>query len=178
MEIDMNHPIVQLVSMEGVWHHLFSMCGMSAMERGAKLIEPIDLVKAIYIVDLEHVSMFWNDWRNYEKFVSEVILANGRKGGYINRTERILQLYMIGRENPGQFAFMMTPSPMLQDIVFSARKLAQERSGEDEPPSSCDLLYCTCSQDAGLSEALKQSGLQLERLASAVKGTGRWPRSR
>lgn len=171
MEIDMNNPMVQLVTMEGVWHHLFSMCGISSIERGAKLIEPIDLVKAIYIVDLEHVSMFWNDWRNYENFISDIVLVNGRKGGYINRTEKIVQLYMIGREKPGQFVFMATPSPMLQDIVFSAQKLAQERAGKDEAASSCDLLYCTCSQDAGLSEALQQSGLQLEKLAAAVKRT-------
>jgi hypothetical protein len=169
MEIDMNDPMFQLVSMEGVWHLLLSMSGMSAMERGSNLIEPLDLVKAIYIVDLEHVSMFWDDWRNYEKFISEIPLVSGRKGGYINRTQKLLQSYMLGRENPGQFVVLATPSQILQDIAFSARKLAQARGGEEELPSSCDLLYCACSEDVSLSEALRQAGLKVEMLGAAVK---------
>jgi hypothetical protein len=33
----------------------------AAMERGSEVIEPQDLIKAICIVDLEHVSSLWSD---------------------------------------------------------------------------------------------------------------------
>lgn len=169
MNIDINSANVQLVSMGGVWRILLPMSAMSAKERGSELIESIDLIKAIYIVDLEHVAMFWNDWRNYENVISDIPLVNGIKSNYINRTQKMLQLHMLGHEVPGQMIFLATPSPLLQTIAFSARKLAQNRSGEQELPSSCDFLYCACQNDPALSELLQQSGLHVDKLGSAVR---------
>jgi len=48
------------------------------MERGSELIEPRDLIKAIYIADLEHVSAFWDAWEGFERLVNDEVLANGR----------------------------------------------------------------------------------------------------
>jgi hypothetical protein len=41
------------------------------------VIEPRDLVKAIYMVDLEHVSSLWNGWEAFEAFVMGETFGNG-----------------------------------------------------------------------------------------------------
>ena len=53
MEVD--GTILKQVDAGGVLPLLFMVSGYVAMERGSEFIEPRDLVKAIYIVDLEHV---------------------------------------------------------------------------------------------------------------------------
>lgn len=169
MEIDMDSVMVKLISIEGVWLHLLPISGYSAMERGSELIEPIDLVKAIYIVDLEHVTRYWDDWQNFEAFILKIPLADGRRVGYINRTRQYMNVHLAMRENPGQFVPFAPPSPEVQEIAFAARKLAHARGGEDEQPSSCDLLFCACSRDHSLSEALQQAGLQQKKLEAAVR---------
>ena len=168
MNLDMDNPAVKLISIKGVWWDLSMVSAWSARQRGSKFIEPIDLVKAIYIVDLEHVSRYWNDWLNYETFVTDIPLAEGKKDRYINRFYQALQLQLEMREVPGQFVPLASPSSDIQEIVFAAQRLAQARGGEEEVPSSCDILFCACSHDPGLSEALQQAGLQLEKLAIAV----------
>ena len=71
------------------------------MERGSELIEPRDLLKAIYIADLEHVSVFWNDWEGFERFVTSEKLAQGVSQTYINRTLYLFRLEMMSSENAG-----------------------------------------------------------------------------
>jgi hypothetical protein len=39
---------------EGPWPLLMMVSGYAAMERESEKIDPIDLIKALYIVDLEH----------------------------------------------------------------------------------------------------------------------------
>ena len=159
---------LQLISIGGVWFDLFPVSGDCSGLRGATQIEPIDLVKAIYIVDLEHVAMFWDDWRNFEAYLLSLILANGKKAGFINRTKMHLARHLAGMMNPGQFWHLPPASTEVRQIVFEAKRLASARAGSDAEPSSCDLLYCICSSDTEISSALRKSGLQLERLSEYV----------
>jgi hypothetical protein len=168
MNIRTDNPEVRLVMIEGVWHVLFPLSGWCAMQRGSQLIEPVDLVKAIYVADLEHVSRHWDDWQNYEKFVSDIPLSEGRKHRYINRTLELLTWHRAAYGAPDEFVRFPPPSTDVQRIV-AAQELARARDGEDATPSSCDLLFCACSENAALSEALQQAGLQLGKLEVAVK---------
>jgi hypothetical protein len=152
----------------GVWPLLFQVSGLAAMERGSELIEPQDLIKAIYIADLEHVSVFWDTWEGFERLVNDQRLANGRSGTYINRTLYLVRLELAMRDSPDGFVGLGRPSPTLEKIVTTARKLASERSGAVTTPSSRELLFATCSADPELSEFLQKSGLQLAKLATAV----------
>lgn len=152
----------------GVCALLFQVSGYAAMERGSELIEPRDLIKAIYIADLEHVSVFWDAWEGFERLVNDETLANGRSGTYINRILYLVRLEMAIRDSPDGFIGLGRPSPTLQKIVAAARKLASERSGAVATPSSRDLLFATCSLEPDLSESLQKSGLQLAKLADAV----------
>jgi hypothetical protein len=168
--MDTNHPFIQLASIPGVWNSIFPISGWSAMERGATSVQPIDVVKAIYIVDLEHVASYWDNWLNYESLVSNIMLSDGRKTGYVNRVQRFLLAQLAGRENPGELVPFAPPSPLVVEIVFAARKLATSRNGDDEDgPSSCDLLYCICLSDTIMGETLQRSGLQFTKLAAAVR---------
>lgn len=156
----------ELATIGGVFHDLLPVSGWCAMQRESKVSEPIDLIKAIYLVDLEHVSKYWSDWEGFEAFILQIPLAGGRKVSYINRARELFELFMAGREEPGrQFVTFALPSLQVQEIVLAAKELATAH-GRDLPPSSCDLLLCVCRKDQGLSEALQKSGLQLERLAS------------
>jgi uncharacterized repeat protein (TIGR03803 family) len=47
--------------------------------RGSELIEPRDLIKAIYVADLEHVSSFWTDWEGFERLVTDANESQGNK---------------------------------------------------------------------------------------------------
>jgi hypothetical protein len=157
----------ELATIGGVFHDLLPVSGWCAMQRESKVSEPIDLVKAIYLVDLEHVAKYWGDWEGFEAFILEIPLAGGRKVSYINRTRELFDLFMAGRDEPGrQFVTFALPSSEVQEIVLAAQEMSSAR-GRTLPPSSSDLLLCACRQDRGLSEALQKSGLQLDRLASS-----------
>lgn len=67
----------------------------TAMERGSDIIEPIDLLKAIYVVDLEHVAAYWYDWERFESIVSNQQLENGQFKVYINRMSYLIYLEPI-----------------------------------------------------------------------------------
>jgi hypothetical protein len=165
----MDKPAFQLLDVGGVWQLLYLISGWCASDRSSELIQPLDLIRAIYIVDLEHVASYWSNWEGYEQFVSKIMLGHGRPAGYVNRTMYLLQTHLAARENPGQFIPLGQPSKELYEIVMAAKQLAHDRAGADERPSSRDLLFSACSQDANLSSALQQSGLQLEKLAAAVR---------
>jgi hypothetical protein len=152
----------------GVFPLLLQVSGHAAMERGSEWIEPLDLTKAIYIADLEHVSAFWNAWEGFERLVNDQKLANGHSGIYINRTLYLVRVELAMREIPEGFIELRRASPPLLKIVATARKFASERSGAVATPSSRDLLFAACSLDPELSESLQKSGLQLAKLADAV----------
>jgi hypothetical protein len=160
--------ILKLVDTGGVVPLLFMVSGYAAMERGSETIEPYDLIKAIYIVDLEHVSMFWDNWEGFERLVSKERGVGGLPDIYINRTLYLVRLEAMSRENAGSFVGIGRPSQAFQAIVAAARTIASERAGCPGTPSSRDLLFCACSVDPELSAALQASGLQLEKLAAAV----------
>jgi hypothetical protein len=167
MEVD--GTILKQVDAGGVLPLLLMVSGYAAMERGSEFIEPRDLVKAIYIVDLEHVSLFWNSWEGFERFIISEKLAEGISQTYINRPLYLLRIELAARENPGCFTGLGKPSQAIRQLVDSARTLASEREGRLGTPSSRDLLFCACSQESELSAGLEQSGLQLEKLATAVR---------
>lgn len=152
----------------GVVPLLFLVSAYAALLRGSNCIEPRDLIKAIYIVDLEHVAAFWDEWEGFERVVCRESSAAGISEGYINRT-----VYLIRAEKMASETAAMTqcgsPSRTFQRIVASARKVASERVGAPVTPSSRDLLLCACSIDRDLSRALQESGLRLDKLAEAVK---------
>ncbi|HTC92891.1 MAG TPA: hypothetical protein VK699_05510 [Terriglobales bacterium] len=150
---------------------LFMVSGYAAMERGSELIEPRDLIKAIYVADLEHVSIFWNDWEGLERLVSSEKLVTGNSGVYINRILYLIGIDRMSRESEG-VTVLGRPSQAFKEIMAAARKLASERTGAPSTPSSRDLLFCACSQDPELSAALQKSGLRLEKLAAAVGKSG------
>jgi hypothetical protein len=153
----------------GVFPLLLQVSGYAAVERGSEWIEPLDLIKAIYIADLEHVSAYWSAWESFEKLVNDQKLANGHAGTYINRMLYLVRIELAMRDIPdGSFFGLGRASPTLQKIVTTARKSASERSGATEIPSSRDFLFATCSLDPQLSESLQKSGLQLTKLAEAV----------
>jgi len=162
----MKDSIGDFASIEGVWRYILPMSGLCAIDRGSKAIESVDLLKAIYIVDLEHVSEYWDNWQSYERFVMKIPLADGRKQRYINRTIQLLKLHDTGRHEPGQLVPFAPLSETLQKAIQAVRAVIRDRAGE--PPSSCDFLYCICQIDHELREALSQSGLQWEKLAAAV----------
>jgi hypothetical protein len=164
----MDKPAFQLLDVDGVWQLLYLISGWCASDRSSELIQPLDLIRAIYIVDLEHVAGYWSNWEGYEQFVSKIRLGHGRPAGYVNRTMYLLRTHLAATENPGQFIPLGQPSKELYEIVMAAKRLAHERAGAEEQLSSRDLLSA-CSQDANLSSALQESGLQLEKLAAAVR---------
>ena len=149
---------------------LFLVSGYAATERGSELIEPRDLIKAIYSADLEHVSAFWDDWQGFERLVSSEKLANGATSSYINRTLYLVRLELMLRDSPGgNFMGLGHPSESFLQLVSSARSFAVQRAGTEISPSSIDLLFAACSVDGDLSAALQHSGLRLEQLAAAVR---------
>ncbi|MGB6385913.1 MAG: hypothetical protein WBD25_03590 [Terriglobales bacterium] len=162
--------MLETIDAWGVFPLLLQLSGYAAMERGSEWIEPLDLIKAIYIADLEHVSAFWNTWEGFERLVNEQKLANGRSGTYINRTLYLVRVELAMRDSPDGFVGLGRASLTLQHVVSLARKFASERSGTVATPSSRDLVFATCSLDSELSECLQKSGLQLAKLADAVTG--------
>ena len=154
----------------GVWPLLMMVCGHAAMERGSDSIDPIDLVKALYIVDLEHLSMFWHDWEAFERLVSNLRLVNSQSKMYINRMSYLININAGIVSQPDKINIFGIASPKLQEIVNAARALASKREGTPSTPTSRDLLFCTCSHDPELRTALQESGLQIEKLRAAVGG--------
>lgn len=155
----------------GPWPLLMMISGYAATERGAESIEPIDLVKALYIVDLEHLDKFWDDWEGFERLVSNQRLANGQPTTYINRMHYLIYFERIrASQGPNKIHFFPPASPRLQQIVEAARAMATQREGIPSTPTSRDLLVSTCSCDPELRASLEQSGLQLDKLKAAVKG--------
>src|ERR1700743_3500416 len=106
-----------LATIGGVFFELLPVSGWCAEHRGAKLSEPIDLVKAIYLIDLEHVSKYWDSWENFEAFIIDIPLAEGRKLTYINRAHTQFKMFMLVREEPGRFVSFAPPSLEVQEIV-------------------------------------------------------------
>jgi hypothetical protein len=155
----------------GPWPLLMTVSGYAAMERGSGSIEPIDLIKALYIVDLEHLAMFWRDWEGFERLVSNQRLANGQPRTYINRMHYLIYLEIsLASQQPDTIQLFGSPSARFQEIVNAARTLASKREGIPSTPTSRDLLFCTCSHDPELHASLEQSGLLLDKLKAAVKG--------
>lgn len=161
--------MLQSIDAGGVCPLLFMVSGFAAMERGSELVEPQDLIKAIYIVDLEHVSEFWNEWQGFETLVSSGPLTNKHSNQYLNRTLYLVRIEFASRDNPEGFIGLGNLSSSFQRIVAEARRFASLRAGIPATPSSRDILYSVCSQDAVLSEALQKSGLQLDRLEASVR---------
>ncbi len=149
----------------------FSQLSVAGQQRNVvqKPLSHLDLVRAIYIVDLEHVAALWNDWEGFERFISSVVLSDGRHAGYTNRTLYLIQTYLAAMENKGQFMALGKRSKVVHEIVVSAKQVAGERTGNDEPPSSRDLLYCVCAHQPDLSRALQESGLDLGKLVTSVR---------
>ena len=143
------------------------------MERGSEFIEPRDLLKAIYVVDLEHVSKFWDDWEHFEALVSQGGLANGSKENYLNRTLYLVQVQALMRKNPDSAFEFGRASKSFLDVVAAARRTATDREDLVGTPSSRDLLYAICSHDTELGVALKASGLAIDRLAEAIRRSRR-----
>lgn len=136
----------------GVLPLLLRVSGYAAMERGSELIEaiiePIDLLKAIYIVDLEHVARFWDDWEGFEKLVTNLSLGNGLSRVYINRMSYLIYLEMSLAASPtDKIRLFGSASPEFQEIVTAARALATKREGIASTPTSRDLLFCTFSHN-------------------------------
>jgi hypothetical protein len=152
-----------LLSIGGVWLHLLSSSGWFAMERGSESVEPIDLIKAIYVVDIEHVAKYWDNWEGYERFVLNIRLGNGGQAEFLNRIQILTQQHFAARDSGSKSIRFGRLSPGLCEIALSAKKLAIER-GESEFPSSRDFLYCICVSDPDLANSLQTSGLDLDRL--------------
>lgn len=154
----------------GVWPLLLQVSGHAAMERGSEAIEPIDLLKAIYIVDLEHVAKLWGDWEDFEKLVSNQKLISGQSTTYLNRTLYILYLHLSirGSANEIRSRVLGSPSKQLGEVLEYARLLASKRNGVLEPPTSRDFLFSIVYCDPTMRKALQHSGLMIDKLAELV----------
>src|SRR5215472_825929 len=108
---------------------LLLMSGYAAMERGSSLIEPRDLLKAIYIADLEHVSKFWDDWEHFETLVSQEKLGNGLSVVNVNRFLYLANLYSLMKEDKESYSPLGAVSPALKGVFSAARRLASARIG-------------------------------------------------
>ncbi len=149
----------------GVLPLLVLVSGYAAMERGSEWVEPEDLIKAIYVVDLEHVVSFWDAGESFEKVVT------GSSGAYLNRTQYLLQVELMRRSgsNDDSVAWEFGKvSRALHEIVSAARRLAAARTG-NQAPSSRDLLFSACSQNQELSRTLQAAGLNLAKLEASVR---------
>jgi hypothetical protein len=166
----MGESLIQLEDMGGVWPVLLTLSAFAAKERGSELLEPCDLVKAIYIADLEHVSGFWSNWEGFERFVSNQTAAAGYPKLYINRMIYLIRVELTKNAMPAHsFTPFGNPSPQFREAFDTAKTLVKKREGEISTPTSKDFLLAICSNDQSLSIALQKSGLQLEKLKAAVE---------
>ena len=152
----------------GVLPLLLTVSGFAAMQRGSEFVEPRDLLKAIYVVDLEHVSTYWGDWEAFERLVTK-----GTEENYLNRTLYLVKVQTLMEKNPGTAFEFGRASQSFLDVVAAARRTATNREGSVGTPSSRDLLYAICSHDTELGVTLKASGLATDRLAEAVTSSHR-----
>jgi hypothetical protein len=155
----------------GIWPFIMAMSGYVSKMRGSETIEPTDLLKAIYIADLEHVAMLWDDWERFENLVSNQQLFAGQTGVYINRTLEIINLQLSLRGPESQDAakfFAGAPSKKVKEIVTTARSLASIRGGDIRPFTTRDLLFSICSCDQEMQTVLEQSGLNVNKLERMV----------
>ena len=145
----------------GVLPLLLLVSGYAAMERGSESIELQDLIKAIYVADLEHVAECWDDWQGFEKLVA------GSGCDYLNRTLYLLQVYLSTRQTAGgetEAVDFAKVSPTLVEVIAAARKLASHKTGVAVTPSSRQILFSACSLDQDLSQTLQRAGLNLPKL--------------
>ena len=166
--MEMSGAMLAPVDVGGVYPLLARVSSYAAIERGSDLVEPRDLIKAIYIADLEHVSRFWDNWETFEELVTRERLVTGASMTYINRCLYLVRLDAMSKERPSGFTGLARVSQAFQEVVAAARKLATERMGNETSPSSCDLLFSVCSIVPELSTALQESGLRLDKLALEV----------
>jgi hypothetical protein len=151
-----------------VWPLLMMASGYAAMERGSESIELRDLLKAIYIVDLEHASRYWSSWEMYETLVSGPKISAGPRAAYINRILYLVRLDTFWREEEG-LKVLGHASNQLLEVLTHARSIATERNGVPASPSTKDLLFAIFSADPEISGMLQESGLQVETLKRDVK---------
>lgn len=168
--LDRNEALLQPIDAGGVLPILLTVAGYSALERSSDNIESHDLIRAIYIVDLEHVSEFWNHWEGFEAHVSSGYPVANRSPVYINRVLYLVRLEVASREHADEFVTLGNASPSLMSIVARSREIAYARTGERQSPSSRDLLFSACMLDGKLSQSLEKSGLLMAKLKEAVKG--------
>jgi hypothetical protein len=154
---------------EGVWPLLVLFSGYSAMQRNSELIEPCDLIKAIYIVDLEHVVSFWDNWENFERLVSAKEFGADSPVVYFNRFIYLLTVQLMLRDISGGITFGRL-SPAVQEILAAAKDLPRKQARPSSFISSRDLLFCTVNQSEELSSILIKSGLLIDKLSAAVLG--------
>lgn len=150
------------------WPLLLAASGYAAMERDSELVDLRDLLKAIYIVDLEHVIDYWGDWRAYEALVSGPTLGT-QSSAYINRMLQLIRIDGMWRELSGSQR-LWVPTDSLVAVVESARTFATTRLRSPSGPSATDLLFSVCNYDSQISKMLQDAGLQLEKLKRAVDG--------
>jgi hypothetical protein len=165
--------VLKRVDVEGVLPLLLSVSGYAAMERRSNIVEPCDLLKAIYIVDLEHVSMFWRDWEGFERLVLGERPGSRSSGKYVNRVLYLNQVQALMRARPNTAFEFGRASKSLLENVDAARKFAEDREGSGSTPSSRDLLLAIYSQDRVLAVSLKASGLAIDKLRRVVRGKPR-----
>lgn len=156
--------MLEAIDVDGVLPLLVLVAGFCTLERGSQSIEPIDLLKAMYIADFDHVAPCWANWEDLERFV----LGGSRT--FVNRTLLLIQIHSAQRD-PGESKELARVSSIVNRIVAEARKFANERVGSPSTPSTRELLYHMCSLDEQMSAALQKSGLDLERLESLINKT-------
>lgn len=167
--MDTDEGLLQARDAGGVLPLLTLVAGFCTLERRSESIELHDLLKAIYIVDLEHVSEFWQDWKSFERLVST--REDDGSTAYINRTLYLVRLEAGSRETPGEFVSFGNASPLFTQVIAKARTLAAERTGSLHTPSSADVLLAMCLSDSNLSNTLQRAGLRLQQLKVAVAQT-------
>ena len=161
------HSGQQFMNLSGIYPLLAMMSGLLAMQRGSDLVEVVDLVGAIYIVDLEHVSHFWKNWEDFEQLVSQRLLGDDANFGYINRALYLIKMELMLREREGLFIFGKLSSEFVE-VISAAAEVARDQKRFSDDPSSKDILLCVCNYDAKMSKLLQESGLQITNLEASV----------
>lgn len=132
-------------------------------------MDPIDILVAIYVVDLEHVANLWDDWTQLETLVLSVPVMGGRTRTYLNRHEYMFRVWSAAKQTAGTLTFYPSPSAGVVAVAEKAQELARARNEERIGVTSLDCLYSICLIDAELSEALLNSGLNLQKLELVVR---------
>jgi hypothetical protein len=157
----------------GVLPLLLTVAGYAALERSSDSIESSDLLKALYVVDLEHISAFYRNWQDLETLVTKQGLTGGNSGRYLNRTLYLVEAHKLPETSSGSLLIFGQASDGLRRIVYHARKFAADREQTPATPTSKDLLLSIILNDPKLGAELKTCGIQMEFLSSAVQGKPR-----